>query len=504
MATTNDDAFSSLDSLGPEYGKINAPVIDNLGLSPFEGNKLESPKINFPSQDRFFPTIPNTSNLDSPQKSVRQNVVGSAPNKPGLNKNASFKDISNALEQDLRAKLQTNQDKNAYAKVYSYDASSDSNAFYKRYQAYGQEKFDKIGFSPLRDNEALFNAHTTWWDDHKRMMTQSFWPLFGRGFVAGPKSLYKMLGGNFTGTDLEDADAYKEAAAIGQSSKKGFGAFANNTIMNFGYSAGIMAEALLEEIGGILLAPETLGGSFVVSTANLLKNTTKAIKGLDMATDGYKAVNSTLDSINNVQSARKFWDQARNVGKMTLSPIGGTVRAYEAAKTADNLTNLGKAYKTAGGFYRDVVRMNMALSEARLEGGMVENQIYDDLYNQYYNKNGEAPGNDLQHDMIKQSKKGALNTVLWNAALIYGSNAIVFPNIMGPKGGIRNFLKNNIDEFATVKGGKFGDFGKIVYNKTKKAMEFEANTFKNMALDFARKPIQKSIIGSIGYFKKNF
>ena len=503
MATTNDDAFSSLDSLGPEYGKINAPVIDNLGLSPFEGNKLESPKINFPSQDRFFPTIPNTSNLDSPQKSVRQNVVGSAPNKPGLNKKASFKDISNALEQDLRAKLQTNQDKNAYAKVYSYDASSDSNAFYKRYQAYGQEKFDKIGFSPLRDNEALFNAHTTWWDDHKRMMTQSFWPLFGRGFVAGPKSLYKMLGGNFTGTDLEDADAYKEAAAIGQSSKKGFGAFANNTIMNFGYSAGIMAEALLEEIGGILLAPETLGGSFVVSTANLLKNTAKAVKGLDMAKDGYKAVNSTLDSINNVQSARKFWDQARNVGKMTLSPIGGTVRAYEAAKTADNLTNLGKAYKTAGGFYRDVVRMNMALSEARLEGGMVENQIYDNLYNQYYNKNGEAPGNDLQYDMIKQSKKGALNTVLWNAALIYGSNAIVFPNIMGPKGGIRNFLKNNIDEFATVKGGKFGDFGKIVYNKTKKAMEFEANTFKNMALDFARKPIQKSIIGSIGYFKKN-
>jgi hypothetical protein len=121
------------------------------------------------------------------------------------------------------------------------------------------------------------------------MMTQSFWPLFGRGFVAGPKSLYKMLGGNFTGTDLEDADAYKEAAAIGQSSKKGFAAFANNTIMNFGYSAGIMAEALLEEIGGVLLAPETLGGSFVVSTANLLKNTKKAVKGLDMATDGYKS-----------------------------------------------------------------------------------------------------------------------------------------------------------------------------------------------------------------------
>ncbi len=48
-------------------------------------------------------------------------------------------------------------------------------------------------------------------------MTNSFWPLFGRGFIAGPKSLGRMLSGDFTGTDIEDARAYKEAAAIGQS-----------------------------------------------------------------------------------------------------------------------------------------------------------------------------------------------------------------------------------------------------------------------------------------------
>ncbi len=276
------------------------------------------------------------------------------------------------------------------------------------------------------------------------------------------------------------------------------------TVQLFGISAGIMSEAILEEIGGVLLAPETLGGSFFVSTANLLKNTAKAFKGLDLAKDGYKAVNTSLDSINNVQSARKFWEQARNVGKMPLSPIGGTVRAYEAAKTADNLTNLGKAYKTAGGFYRDVVRMNMALSEARLEGGMVENQIYDNLYNQYYAKNDKAPGNALQYDMIKQSKKGALNTVLWNSALIYGSNAIVFPNIMGPKGGIRGYLKNSISEFKTIKGGKFGDYGNIMYNKAGKKIQFEKANFKNMILDYMRKPIHKAALGTLGYFKKNF
>jgi hypothetical protein len=501
----NDEVFNSLDPLGPEYGKINAPIIDSKGLSPFEGDGIELPKINFPDQgEQFFPIRPNINNLESPQKNVRQNIVGVPQNKPGLNKSANYNDIKAAVKQNLKASIQAKQDKNTYAKIYSYDAGPDGNAFYKRYQAYGQEKFDEIGFSPIRDNESLFNAHTTWWDDHKRMMTNSFWPLFGRGFVAGPKSLGKMLTGDFFGTDLEDAAAYKEAAAIGQSSKKGVGSFANNTIMNFGYSAGIMSEAILEEIGGVLLAPETLGGSFFVSTANLLKNTAKAFKGLDLAKDGYKAVNTSLDAVNSVQGARKFWEQARNLGKIPLSPIGGTVRAYEAAKTATNLTNLAKAYKTAGGFYRDVVRMNMALSEARLEGGMVENQIYDNLYNQYYAKNDKAPGDALQYDMIKQSKKGALNTVLWNSALIYGSNAIVFPNIMGPKGGIRGYLKNSISEFKTIKGGKFGDYGNIMYNKAGKKIQFEKANFKNMILDYMRKPIHKAALGTLGYFKKNF
>ena len=504
MATGKDEGFSSLDPLGPEYGRINQPLLDSKGLSAFEGDRIEMPKINFPESEKFFPVLPGASGLESPQRQVREQVVGQPPNKPGINKkNFDFQAYKNAYKNNVRAQLQTNQDNNAYAKIYSYDAGPDGNAFYKRYQAYGQDTFDKIGFSPLRDNEALYNSNTTWWDDHKRMMTQSFWPLFGRGFVSGPKSLGKMLTGDFTGSDIEDAEFYKETAAIGQSSKGGFGAFANNTIMNFGYSAGIMSEAILEELGGALLAPETLGGSFIASSANLLKNTVKAFKGLDAATDGYKAVNTTLKAVDSVSGARKFW---QNAGKFAspFNPLGGTMNAFKAAKAADNLTNLGKGFKTFGGFYRDVQRINMALSEARLEGGMVKNEVYDKLYNQYYAKNGKAPSDEEQYDMIKQSEKASVNTVLWNAGLIYGSNAITFPNIMGPKGGIRNFVKNNIEEFATVKGGKYGDIGKWIYNKGAKKFEFEANNFKNMAKSWLRQPVYKSAAGTIGYFKSNF
>lgn len=506
MATTDVDAgFNSLDPLGPEYGKINAPLLDSKGVAPFEGDRIKMPEINFPITPSFG------SSLDMPQHNVRTAIISSPPNKPGAKKPFDYNAFVKGTKDQLRGQLQTSQDKSSYGKIYSYDAGPDGNAFYKRYQAYGQDTFDKIGFSPLRDNEAVFNSRTTMWDDHKRMMQHSFWPLFGRGFIAGPQSLWKMAQGDFTSTDTEDARAYADAAAIGQTTKGGVMGFTNNMLMNFGYSAGIMSEAIIEEAVGTLLAPETLGGSFFLTTANAAKNTMRAIKGLDIAVDGYKAVNTTLKAVDNVNDARNFWKSATNVAKMDFSPIKNTATALSSlGKTVEkgdqvyNLTNLAKIYKTAGGFYKDVRGFNMALSEARLEAGMVENQIYDNGYNAYYNKFGEAPGNKEQYTLLKEAKKGSLDTLYWNTALIYGSNAITFPNIMGPKGGVAGFMKNTIKEFTEVGGGKFGNLGKVVYDQSKKAFAFRKNNLVNMVKDYGRQPLYKSVKGTVGYFKANF
>ena len=57
MATTNDEGFNSLDPLGPEYGKINDPLLDTKGIAPFEGETLRDPKIN-------FPVVPKINDLD--------------------------------------------------------------------------------------------------------------------------------------------------------------------------------------------------------------------------------------------------------------------------------------------------------------------------------------------------------------------------------------------------------------------------------------------------------
>lgn len=506
MATTNDTPFNSLDPLGPEYGKISAPVIDSKGLAAFEGDKINAPKINFPGEEKFIPIMPNIGNLDNPAQQIRNNVVGNPPGKQGLNKKARYNQLAQSMDAYARNMMKANQDQNQYAKIYSYDAGPASNAFYKRYHAYGQEKFDEIGFSPLRDNEALFNARTTGWDDASRMLTNSFIPLFSRGFVSAPKSLGKMLTGDFTGTDLEDAAAYEEAAAIGQSSKGGVGGFINNAAMNFAYSAGIITEAIAEEIG---LAAATVATEGVAApalfarTAMNLGRIGKAFKGLNFATDGMRAINKTLDSINSVKGAREFWNATKGFAK-TVNPLSNTFDAYKVANQADNFTNLGRAYKTAGGFYRDVRNINMALAEARLEAGMVENHIYDNLYNDYYAKNGKPPEDGTQHDMIKQAKKGSVNTLYWNAGLIYGSNLITFPNIVGPKGGLRNFTKTTLRELSDVSAGKFGKLGKVVYDQTKKKFAFEKNNFMNYVKGWAKNPIHKSVGNTVGYFKSNF
>lgn len=499
------EVFNPLDSLGPEFGKINRPVLDTQGLSPFEGRMPKAQSINFP--DVYYPAYPQPK-ADLPNRAIRDNVVGNSPNPPGPNPKASPKDFGDSYEAYINSLYQANQDKNVYGKIYSYDAGPSGNAFYKRYAAYGQETFDKVGFHPLKNNEANFNAATTWWDDANRMLTHSFVPLLKNGFWSGPKSLAKMIQGDFTSADLEDARLYEEAAAIGQSTKGGFGSFFNNTLMNFGYTAGIIGEAVVEEVAGAVLAPITGGASFAFTTANNVNKASKIFRGFGMVTDGAKALRQSLKTFSNLPEARKFWEAAdaglrSNLGRV-LNPLENTMDALGGLSKADNLTNLAKISKTAGGFYRDVRNLNMALSEARLEAGMTENKVFDELYNKHYEATGVAPTDKDEYEFKKQAKEASTSTLYLNTGLIYLSNKITFDNITGPRGGIRNYLKSVTDDIAKYESGKFGKLGKVVYDKTTKAFAFEKNNLKNLAKSWYKDPLSKSALGTVKYFKANF
>lgn len=479
MAENNETPFSPLDPLGPEYGGINEPKLDELSYKPFEGDRIKMPEINFSASP-----VPSFNSLNQPQLNVQNTITGIKPNKPGPQKGQSASDIASALNSYSKAISQANQDKNAYAKIYSYDAGPSGNNFYKRYAAYGQEKFDEVGFTPMRDNESLFNERTTKFDDFSRMMKHSFLPLLGQGFIAGPKSLWKMAQGDFTSGELEDAKLYEEAAAIGQSSKGGVFGFVNNAAMNFGYTAGIISEIAVEELVAAGLTLATEGGAAPVLAGVTERNIARlGLAGARMSkfiTKGDDILRGTVRALESSSTARAFYKAANSKVGRVLNPFSNTLEAMNTVRKAgefDNITSLAKVSKTFGGFYADIRNVNAAVSEARLEAGMVENKVYQNLYDEYYRRNGDTPTNNQQYEMIKQSKQASLETLGWNTALIYASNKITFDNILNPKGGVSKILGNKTKEILDLQAGKV--FLKKTYEAGSKIAKGEFKYFEN-------------------------
>jgi hypothetical protein len=523
MADTNE-TFSPLDPLGPQFGKLNQPSLDVQGLTAFEGDRLSTPKIEFPNRaTNFVPIIPNAGQLDNQQTTVRTDIVGKPPAKPKPN-NLSAKDFSKAIGDFYSARAATNQDKNEYARIYSYDASPSGGAFYKRYAADGDETFNKLGFHPFRDNEAIYNAGTSGWADAKRMMVHSFWPMFTHAFKSAPKSLGKLLQGDFS-PDLEGARLSEEQSAIGYSSRGGFGSWLNNTGMSFAYTAGVITEALAEE--GVLFAATALtqGGAapaLFAATANNARKVPSLLKGLnaaDNAIDGMKAMNATLNGLKSPSAARSFWNAAKvektlssNTAKF-FNPLSNLTEAgFKIAKNEDNLTGLARVYdatkKTMGGFYGDIRAVNMALSEARLEGGMAQNDTYNQLYDEYYRDKQQAPDNKLQEKMMFQAKEAGMTDLLWNTALIYGSNKLVLDNIVHRSGGARGFLKSKTEELLNLEGGDILKTTSKTTLKTGKTvympkLAWSEKNLWNTVKGFAQRPLSKSIPAGISYFKAN-
>ena len=201
-------------------------------------------------------------------------------------------------------------DKNAQLTPYTYNAGSDGHSFYDRYAAFGQEKMDKIGFSPFKDNDAAFNAQTSFLDRTQRSLVYGFAPLFARGFVSGPKSLGRMLQGDF-GDDPEEARKYAEAAAIAHDTAGGVGAFFNNSLMNFGYSAAIMTEAIAEELALTALTGGVGGALNLGRFATQLGRGMRGVKGLNTIVDMTASLGKSVKALTNINKAREFFNAAK-------------------------------------------------------------------------------------------------------------------------------------------------------------------------------------------------
>ena len=430
-----------------------------------------------------------------PKDAVRDSTVGFDPFSPAqLSKAQQNSDnFSKSLHQRLMKSAEGLTDTQQYSKPYMYDASP-SGAHKARYKAYGQETYDRIGFNPEVNNEEIFNANTSMFDDFVRMGTNAFLPMAWNGLIANPKSYAQLFQGNI-GQDIDASEKYEEWNAIGMSTKGGLGGFFNNTLNSLAYSAGIMLEAALEyaaigAVEGAIAGPEgSIAGGLVGGATGALKGLASLPSNLyNMGKYGGKML-TNLKNLENYTAAKNLFVQASKGTVDFINPINNTTTAFAEAS---NLSGLARTAKTSAGFFRDVIGMNMALSEGRLEGGFVENNVYTKLYDEYWKRNGKAPDNITQGRMKQRARIAGAQDTYKNAALVFWSNKLAFPNLVkgnlfAGKSGVVRSVGKEFDIFfnAGKKGIKEATYDVVDFN-FKNALKgfFKPATFGNATLNY--------------------
>jgi hypothetical protein len=405
-----------------------------------------------------------SSNVQNPAEALQKNSI--APS-PAIGGNAQ------EIAANIFAIGQNNQDFNKYAKISAYDAGP-SGANRARYLAYGRDTFEKIGFVPGIDNEAIFNEGTTTWDDTWRMLKQAA-PLYFEGFKAPIMSYLDAGGGDF-GQDIRAAANYEKASNIGYSTKGGVMPFLSNTAMSFAYTAGILTEAVAE---AYLLKKVSPG---------LFTQAGKIAEGLATQETFLKTTTNWLKDIKNVDAARSFYSAAAQKVGNFINPVNHSWKNFNSTilNNADNLSNLARTQRTFGAFYLDARMANAALSEGRLEGGFVENEMMNEFYKDHYYRTGKTPTEKEMLAYKQQAEKAGMVNTMLNAGLVFYSNKIAFPNLM-------KFGSFKIADDLAVPGGRI--------SVGRKGVEFIKDSFGN-ALKSLYNPKQLGK-GALNYFKGN-
>lgn len=381
------------------------------------------------------------------------------------------------------------------------------NQFMDRY--YNHNKFSELGFSPFLDNEARYNEASTGWDEFERAYHQ--WTN-----LAGVAFSDAATFGDFNeGTDRETAEAFKRAMDVGSSTDTG--KFATNLFLNSGYTMGIMAELIAEEaVLGLTTAalgissPITGGataGAAALTAATMAERGRRGLGKITHAWDAMKNLGKTLKSFNDVNKARSYFTSAAKATGRFINPLENTttfLRQSKSIASAHKGSKLAKLKTGASGFaefYKDVRNVRLAYGEGALEGGMVENQMIDDLTKEWV---AEHPGQKMTDETAKSirdaAKQAGVTTTLTNTPVILLSNKIVLDGILRPA----QFSKRIVGEVIEA-GGK-----KLIFNPRKAVKDVYSilpKGFINKTWAYAKDPrlaLGAVATGAIKYSSANF
>lgn len=366
-------------------------------------------------------------NIDLPQPPVNHLPSNLVPQQaPATQPQADS--ILDSLFQDTINKSYAAKDPFQYTKERSYNADYDGANFERYYKT--PRLFKKLGFSPTRNNEELYNSNASWFDYFKRSAGSAL-DLAATGFT-------DMLPWNAWDGKSRDIDAARQmerAHAIGADTRSGVGSFVNNLTVDSGYTFGILAEFAAEEIalwaGSTAVAPLTAGGSWVAALGKASADVAKVGKGIEKALDLanlYKSVDKAYDWMKSADKARDVYNAAKTGASWAAKQlVPNTVDwAKSAVKAGPQAFDLAKASKGFGAFYRDSRSISSVLSEASMEGGSTELQVRNDLIDEYFEKNGKMPEGAELENIYNLAANAGRETYLWNLPALYISNKIVF------------------------------------------------------------------------------
>jgi len=312
---------------------------------------------------------------------------------------------------------------------------------------YAHNKYDELGFHPFRNNEQIYNANATLWDDHARAWKQTS-RTYWTGFTSSYDAIGDWLSGDgYLSPDRDGAEAFVDAMRIGNSSKEGVGGAAIRFGLNSGYTFGIISNIMAEEI--VLAGVTALSGTGAAPVA--AARTAQNVGRLKTAWNAFGTAFKTgvgqstrisagaklMKDMNKVENARHFFTAVGEGALNFVTP--GTMQAIRTLNTSKGVVRGAQSIKNAnavfGGFYRDMRQINLAIAESKLESGIVYNQMIDGLYHDYVAQYGDTPPSEKIDEIRQKATAASSATMGFNAPLIYLSNKIVLGTLFQGMGG---------------------------------------------------------------------
>lgn len=377
-------------------------------------------------------------------------IIGPNPGDKDARLNLDNSDYVRAVRQKMDQYPITAKNPMKLGQVYSFGSDYDKFNF-QRY--YSTSKFNELGFSPFWDNEEMYNRHLTTGNEFGRA-TPQFFNMVGTGFSSAWRSLGDVFSGDVGAPDLKGAREMERAMAIGASTKGGLGGWFVNQYLNSGYTIGIAAELVTEELALLGITALSGGSAVEVTGPAMVARAGNAFNKIRNANKILGGMLNTFKNLKNVNGARAFYSTMK-AGARIINPLERTTDVLRGINQLDHASDFARVSHNFGQFYRDVRDINLALSEAKLEGGSVQLETVKRLTEEYRDKYGRDPeGEDLTR-IHQLSRDAAGTTILANMPAIMYTNKFIYETVFR---GFKN-LGRNMDDIA-------GDLGKnIEFNK---------------------------------------